>query len=246
MKSLIMTPEECKKRGINCGIWQGRFQCVHNGHYFIYDTVLKEFEEQIIAIVNPNPDVPADKSFIRFGSTTNPLNYFQRMLLWKEIIVKDNRRVSVVPCWHARKSVNLEREFLPVHTRLNPKRCWILPLYQDDNELQKARDLEALGEVVCDANWENESVQDRSASASYVRHTLDSNNTQVFEELVPPSIADLTKMLYFGEDPFEYRIVVLIGDSIDFSSLQRAVCWAKESIDMRRVVVAIAVKVLSV
>ena len=237
-----MTFEKCKNRGINCGIWQGRFQCIHNGHYYVYDTTLKEFDEQMIAIVNPNPDFPADSSFVRFGSTTNPLNYFQRMLLWKKIIIDDNRQVSIVPCWHARKSVNLEREFLPVHTRQNPKRCWIVPLYQDDNEIQKSNDLEALGEVVCEANWAEESLQNRAISASYVRHTLDNDDNTSFEELVPKSIATLTKKLYLGNDPYEYRIVPLIGDSIDFSSLQKAFDWAREY-NERWIVIAVAVSV---
>lgn len=238
-----MTPEECKRKGITCGIWQGRFQCIHNGHYYVYNSTLQEFDEQMIAIVNPNPDVPADPKFIRFGTSTNPLNYFQRMLLWKEIINHDDRKVSVFPCWHARKSVKLEREFLPTHTKQNPKRCWILPLYQDDNEIQKAKDLESLNEVVCDANWADESLVNRATSASYIRHLLEINDKD-FISSVPSSIAGLTKKLFDGVDPYAYRIVVQIGDRIDYCSLQKAINWVKEETN-RYVVIAIVVSVSS-
>ena len=65
---------------IKTGIWPGRFQFVHNGHAYVFSSILSRFNERIVAVVNPNPNISADINQPRFDKELNPLNYFQRML----------------------------------------------------------------------------------------------------------------------------------------------------------------------
>lgn len=237
---MALTVEEAQK-SIKCGIWQGRFQFVHNGHKSVFSSALKGFEEKFVAIVNPNPQVLVDDNHVRFDPHLNPFNYFKRMLLWKTIADREGQNISIVPCWHARKSVKLENEFLPYHSMENPGRCWIVPIGQDDNERRKEADLTSLGEVVCDSNYGAETIDCRGIAASLVRQYFEKEQWDKFNECVPYCIQELTKTLAKNTDPFSYRIVPMIDDMIDFASLQNAINWSNKN--NRYIVIAISVGV---
>ena len=227
---------------ITCGIWAGRFQFVHNGHKSVFISALKGFREQFVAIVNPNPQELVDAEHVRFDPRLNPFNYFKRMLIWKTIADTEGQDITIVPCWHARRSVNLENEFLPHHSVENPGRCWIVPIGQDDNERRKEADLTSIGEIVCDSNYGDESLNCRGITASLVRQYFENERWEKFNESVPLCVQELTRSLVNNNDPYEYRIVPIIDDMIDFSSLQNAMNWAKQD-KKRLVVIAVSVGV---
>lgn len=238
---MALTIKEAQEQ-IECGIWQGRFQFVHNGHKSVFTSALRGFREQFVAIVNPNPQVLVDDAHVRFDPRLNPFNYFKRMLLWKTIADKEGQDIIIVPCWHARKSVNLENEFLPYHSIDNPGRCWIVPIGQDDNERRKEADLTSLGEIVCDSNYGEESLSCRGIAASLVRQYFESKQWDKFNECVPPCVQELTRALASNSDPYTYRIVPIIDDMMDFSSLQNAINWANQDKN-RFIVIAVSVGV---
>ncbi|MGN0812233.1 MAG: hypothetical protein ACI4MQ_01830 [Candidatus Coproplasma sp.] len=237
---MALTVQEAQET-IDCGIWQGRFQFVHNGHVSVFKSALRGFRERFVAIVNPNPLVPVE-DFTRFDKSLNPFNYFKRMLLWKTIADFERQSISIIPCWHARKSVQLENEFLPYHSDDNPGRCWIVPIGQDDNERKKEADLKKLGEIVCDSNFSNEPLDCMACSASLVRQCYDNETWEIFNKCVPNCIQELTKRLARNNDPNEYQIVPIVDDELDFTSLQAAINWVKQA-DNRYIVVAISVGV---
>lgn len=222
------------------GIWQGRFQPVHKGHFTMFERELLNFNEQFIAIVNPNPNVPPVEGFDNFSLTNNPFSYFQRMLIWKNIIDETNSKkcdggksanVIFFPCWHARKYCALENEFLP--DRAN--RTWIIPTDRDCTEEQKAHDLERQGEnifpVECDETCNN-------ITATYIRKHIDSED---IDDKMPHCIVDITKNLLKGITPGKFYIIPLIGDKIDIFSIQHAIDMANSQ--NNNIVFALTVKV---
>lgn len=247
---MAITLEEALRRHIKCGIWAGRFQYVHNGHHYVFEKVLSQFPEQFVAIVHPNPSYETralqnyDRNpFQRFGPELNPFNFFQRMLLWKTIAINEERTISIVPCWHPRVSIEFENEFLPSsYAEDDSTRCWIVPIGQDDNERRKTIDLEGKGELVCDSHYGIESKSLRAISASQVRQYREENDMEEFMESVPNCIQQLTLELAEQRDANEYRIVPLIDDEIDYTSLQYVINWTNEKVN-RFVVIAITVGV---
>ena len=241
--SKILQPKDAQS-AIKTGIWPGRFQFVHNGHEYVLSNILRGFDEHIVAIVNPNPNRSADVNQPRFDKELNPLNFFQRMLLWKVLAEENKIELSIVPSWHIRKTVLFENEFLPYHCEAYPGRCWIIPIYQSDNEYNKAQDLQSLGEIVCDSEFINEPEKHRSITASLTRRLYKSNNFEKFAEYTPTKLQKLTKIFMDApnEEPYSYLIIPIIDDEIDFTSLQYAINWAKEA-DNRYVVVAISIGV---
>ena len=165
---------------MKAGIWQGRFQYVHNGHYYIFKNELPKFEKKIVAIVNPNPHYPACNNFSRFNDNRNPFSYFQRMLLWKAIADHEKMTVIFVPCWHARYKIALENDFLPAAS----KRYWIIPIAQDDAEEDKANDLKSKGENIHDADFEKETAEFARISASMIRSNISSGNNN-YKKYIP-------------------------------------------------------------
>ena len=229
---------------IKTGIWPGRFQFVHNGHEYVLSNILSVFNERIISIVNPNPNKSADVSQPRFDKELNPLNYFQRMLLWKVLAEENKIEVSIVPSWHIRRIVLFENEFLPFHCQEYPGRCWIIPIDQSENEYNKARDLQKCGEVICDSDFICEPAIHRSITASLTRKLYKSNNIDKFNEYTPKCLQHLIKIFMDSpnSDPYNYAIIPLINDNIDFTSLQFAINWVKEECN-RYIVVAISIGV---
>lgn len=249
---MAITLKEARRKNIRCGIWAGRFQYVHNGHYYVFKEILSQFSEQFVAIVHPYPSYETrvmqafeKNTFQRFGPELNPFNFFQRMLLWRTIAINEGRTISIVPCWHPRVCIEFENEFLPSsYSENDPTRCWIVPIGQDDNERRKTLDLEEKGETVCDSYYGGESRNLRAISASQVRQYREENAMNEFRESVPTCIQQLTLDLAKQEDPNDYRIVPVIDDAIDYTSLQYVIDWANEK-DNRFVVVAISVGVSS-
>lgn len=206
------------------GIWQGRFQFVHNGHYYIFQKEIPKFENKIITIVNPNPNYPAFSNFARFNDNRNPFNYFQRMLIWKRLADESNIDVTIVPCWHPRYKIALENDFLPSPAN----RFWIIPIAQDDAEEDKARDLKRKGEKIHQADFTSENDEFARISASMVRQSV-SQGTDLYRKYVPKCIQSLTKDIYQNIDRNHYIIVPVIDDGFDLKSIQRAVSLLTES-----------------
>ena len=229
---------------IKTGIWAGRFQFIHNGHEYVFSNILSAFDERIISIVNPNPNISADVSLPRFDKELNPLNYFQRMLLWKVLAEENKIDVLIIPSWNFRKVALFENEFLPFHCQEYPGRCWIVPVDQGENEYNKARDLQRCGEVVCDSDFSNEPEIYRSITASVTRKLYESNNLKKFNEYTPECLQSLTKIFMDSpnSEPYNYVIVPLIDDKIDFSSLQFAINRLEEDCN-RYIVIAISIGV---
>lgn len=219
------------------GIWQGRFQYIHNGHTHMFSTELTKFNNKMVAIVNPNPFIPA-KNFDRFGAQQNPFNYFQRMLLWKSLALHEDIDITIIPCWHARYIIALENDFLPPRNL----RSWIVPVSQDDREEDKSRDLRDKGEDVYDADFMSEPVECRSISATMIRRCLESNNI-AYRQYIPNPICSLTEQLALGEDPYCYYFVPFIDDKLDLHSLQYAIDQVHHHGENTYLVIAISVHV---
>lgn len=222
------------------GIWQGRFQYVHKGHYHIFEEELLKFQEKFVAIVNPNPSCPA-YDYDRFDAEFNPFTYFQRMLLWKKIADEANVTVNILPCWHAKKYVELENDFLPKKSQ----RCWIVPVTQGDAEERKAKDLQNRGESVYEANYIQESSSIAAISASMIRASV-KRGTEAYVQYIPECILELTKDLINETDDNYYYIVPFIGDQIDVASLEYVLEQVRQKNangDTAYLIVAIMVKV---
>ncbi len=236
----------------DAGIWQGRFQIIHNGHHYVFENSLTKFSKKFIAIVHPNPqEIPCDYQNFT-NSDDNPFSYFQRLFLWNRIVIdynkdkekKDKIVVSFFPCWHAQQVVELENEFL-VHKR---ERAWIVPFKQfadtsNDPQAGKAYALRNnVHERVHRAPLEEESkhrVLCESAisldelHASRIRAILGGQPDKLeYQACVPECIADLQKRFYFNvqsrEDAFDglpinFITVPFIDDEIDMESCQYAI-----------------------
>lgn len=199
------------------GIWQGRFQYIHKGHYYIFKNELPKFENKMVAIVNPNPSYPACSNFARFNDNRNPFTYFQRMLLWKKIADFEKMQVMIVPCWHARYKIELENDFLPVQN----SRYWIVPISQDDAEEDKANDLRSKGEKIYTADFERENAEYARINASMIRQNISCGN-EMYKKYVPRCILSLTEDLFCGIDRNEYYVIPFIDDKIDIYTIQYA------------------------
>ena len=220
------------------GIWQGRFQYVHNGHYYVFKNELPKFDQKMVAIVNPNPSIPACSNFSRFNDNRNPFTYFQRMLIWKKIADNENLDVMIVPCWHARFKVALENDFLP--SRLD--RFWIVPLLQDDAEIDKAHDLERQGEKIFAADFEQEDPEYARLNATMIRRSIE-RGEKSYQRYIPSCIWDLTANLFKGYDENTYYLVPFIDDRIDMLSIQYAIDIANHTPEHNYVLFAITVHV---
>lgn len=220
------------------GIWQGRFQYIHKGHYYIFRNELPKFDGKIVAIVNPNPYYPACSNFARFNENRNPLTYFQRMLLWKEIADEAELQILIVPCWHARYTIALENDFLPKRN----SRYWIIPVMQDDAEEDKANDLRRQGEQIHCANFESENDEFARINATMVRNSINGNNKN-YKSYIPEVIWELSKKAFLGMDQNEYFVVPFIDNKIDFFSIQKAIELCKQSKSNSYVLITILVHV---
>lgn len=222
------------------GIWQGRFQFIHKGHAHVFTEDLLKFDEKFIALVNPNPLIPAH-DYERFDADYNPFTYFQRMLMWKVIADDCGAQVNIFPCWHAKKVIAMENEFLPPQN----SRSWIIPILQSLAEERKAKDLKSHGENIHEADFLAESTEIAAMSASQIRASIQANNN-MYKAYIPESILELTKSMLKGTDDNTYYIVPYIGDTVDVYSLQLAIDKLYES-NMQEnkafIVVAIMVKV---
>jgi hypothetical protein len=128
-------------------IFGGRWQPLHVGHEYVAVEALKGHAEGCIAVVNPDPATPpvSPSEFERFERSINPLTYFERLSLWREVLRYNGleRKAAVVPSWHPRKFLELDNAILPPRSR----RFWIVP-DESEEEAFKARDKAALGERV--------------------------------------------------------------------------------------------------
>lgn len=199
------------------GIWQGRFQYIHNGHYYIFKNELPKFEQKMVAIVNPNPSYPACSNFARFNDNRNPFTYFQRMLLWKKIADYEGIQIIIVPCWHARYKIELENDFLPIQDT----RYWIIPITQDDAEEDKANDLRSKGEKIHSADFERENAEYARINATMIRQNICQGN-EIYKKYVPECIWTLTEDIFRGVDKNRYFMVPFIDNKIDVYSIQSA------------------------
>lgn len=225
------------------GIWQGRFQPVHNGHRTMCVQELTKFKNQYIAIVDPNPSVPPMKGFDNFSSINNPFTYFQRMVLWKSVIDDYNSNAAVdaprlnvtfVPCWHARKYIALENEFLPSRF----ERQWIVPYDRDNTEINKVDDLRRLNENVCKVECDPRFA---NITATYIRNHLNSHDV---EGMLPACEIELVKKMFAGNMPGTYYLIPFIGDKIDIVTIQKALnLCSSASEDNPSLVFVITVKV---
>ncbi|MBO5866593.1 MAG: hypothetical protein J6Q55_00875 [Clostridia bacterium] len=227
----------------NVGIWQGRFQFVHNGHVYIFEKELSKFNEKYVAIVNPNPLCPAATGgdFDRFTANLNPFSYFSRMLLWKKVADDKKMNVNIVPCWHGRYVIALENEFLPPR----PSRSWIIPVAQSDGEENKANDLRKKGENIHPAHaFLDEADSFAAISASKIR--VGRENGKNWKQYVPECIAQLTEDLLEHNAKNNFIVVPFIGNTLDLHSLQSALALLKQTADQDCFVVfAISVMVQS-
>lgn len=210
----------------NAGIWQGRFQFIHNGHVYIFEKELSKFRNKYVAIVNPNPLCPATSGgdFDRFTANLNPFSYFDRMLLWKKIADDKKLSISIVPCWHGRYVIALENEFLPPR----PNRSWIIPVAQSDGEENKANDLRNKGEIIHQAHsFLEEDDAYAAISASMIRTRR--KNGKDWKRYMPKCIAQLTEDLLGKNINQKYIVVPFIGNTLDLHGLQGAITLLNQS-----------------
>lgn len=216
------------------GIWQGRFQVIHKGHYHVFKNALKEYKEKYVAIVNPNPNnYPFDTDECdQFKPYRNPFNYFTRMFLWKKLADQENMDVIFFPCWHAMEYIELENEFL----QSKNKRSWIVAKKEttEDAKVRKLR--EKRGEHVVETDFENEPLEIQNINAFTVREKISKGNYNEAKKSIPECIADLTIDFYNArENNFEnvtdntFLIVPFLNDKIDLTALQFAYEQAKNN-----------------
>ncbi len=255
--------------GLLGGIWQGRFQMIHNGHYCVFKESLTKFSIKYIAIVNPNPQFrPCNyENFI--SEDDNRFNYFQRMLLWKMLIddynsmAEEKVTVNFFPCWHGQRCLDFENsQFLIA----NNQRAWIVPflnnITRNDDQGQKVLMLRyAMRQNVYrhPIEIENDPVGDlelKQLHATHIREWLDANNLDKehitdYYHAVPKCIADLQRKFYlniknrqdaFVGTPFKFLIVPFINNKIDLMSIQYALNMARTNSNIY-IVFAISIKV---
>ncbi|MEV6349784.1 adenylyltransferase/cytidyltransferase family protein [Actinoplanes sp. NPDC051851] len=123
----------------------GRWQPFHLGHLSVLQMLLETNPRVIVAVVNPDPLNPFDRSFDRFRLEDNPLNYWERTWLFSRIGLDEHQlgRVHIVPTWHPRASVERESYYLPPQRH----RYWYVPALED-SESAKASDMRRLGETI--------------------------------------------------------------------------------------------------
>ncbi len=120
----------------------GRWQPFHRGHEWVVKRMLESNDSALLAIVNPDPNKPPDLNFDRFKRSANPFTYWVRYWMLSRVALHlgAEQRISILPSWHPRKSIEPEKYFFP-HLRYLR---WCVPLASDEEE-QKAEDFQALG-----------------------------------------------------------------------------------------------------
>lgn len=194
------------------GIWGGRFQIVHRGHEYILKYVSSNYSNVCIGIVNPNPNKPAWNvaEHEKFDPRKNPFTYFERLYLWSMLLRENSIDAVIVPHWHPRKSLKLEKTFLPA---IVSDREWVIPRL--DGEEFKIEDFQNAGEnvyVLDDLPPELKQIH-----ASDIRVRFD-NNDRFFKEDIPSCIQEITEAFLKRRDvKKDFVIVPISGDNLHAS-----------------------------
>lgn len=163
------------------GVIHGRFQVPHNDHVKYLLAGKELCRHLVIGITNPEPvadtEDPADRQ--RNLPVSNPLTYFERYRLLKEVLAAKNvppETVSIVPM--PILEPERYRYFLPLDA------VFFLTIY-DDWGRKKLRTFQKLG-LTTQVLWEV-SPEQKGISASDVRQRM--INKQTWHHLVPPVVA---------------------------------------------------------
>ena len=200
---------EKTKHDYNYGIWDGRFNIIHNGQEHVLMKVLNEYNNICIGIVNPTPGEPPWEPLNneKYSKEKNPLTYFQRVYLWNILLRHYCREAVIVPHWPPLNSLVLEKTFLP-----SPKnsRQWIIPELR--NSMYKAKDLKDAGE-----NVRSFDIAPHFANTS-ASHLIDSfkTNRDDLQSSIPKVILNQTIKFLNGENlNEEFIIIPILQDNIN-------------------------------
>ena len=193
-------------------IWGGRFQIIHKGHEFVLKYAEKHYKNICIGIVCPNPSSPpcsADKHD-KFREEYNPFSYFQRVYLWDLLLKYHNIDAVIVPHWHPRFSLCLEKTFLPPRG----DREWIIPLIGD--EIVKIDDYEKKRNEKVFHKFEVPNEL-QSINASQIRQRFNDKDPNYKHDIPPALLAKTEEFLDLNNHILNdnYIILPLIGDNID-------------------------------
>jgi cytidyltransferase-like protein len=165
------------------GIIHGRFQILHNDHLKYLMAGKELCEHIIVGITNPDPSLTKDHKSNPHRSTelNNPLTYYERMLMVKEVLLETGLKpseFSIVPF-----PINyppLLKYYVPLD------KVFFLSIY-DDWGRQKKNYLENLGLRV-HVLWEVP-LEKKGLSGQIIRNKM--INDQSWEQYVPKSVQNL-------------------------------------------------------
>lgn len=191
------------------GIWGGRFQIIHRGHEYVLKYVANNYSNVCIGIVNPNPNKPAWNvaEHEKFNPSKNPFTYFERLYLWSILLRENSIDAVIVPHWHPRKSLKIEKTFLPA---IISDREWVIPRL--DGEEFKIEDFQNAGENVY--VLENVPPELKPIHAVDIKARFD-NNDRFFKEDIPTCIQEITEAFLKRRDiKKDFVIVPILGDNL--------------------------------
>ena len=164
------------------GVIHGRFQILHNDHlkYLLAGKAL--CEHLVVGITNPDPTLSGEDSTDpgRSAPESNPLNYFERYQLVKQVLVSngvEDAEFSIVP--FPINFPDLYKYYVPLDS------VFLLSIYDDWGRRKK----EYFQEMGLDIHvlWEVP-VEKKGISSSKVRNNM--LNQDPWEHLVPGQVAE--------------------------------------------------------
>ncbi len=169
------------------GVVHGRFQILHNDHLKYILEAKKRCRQLVVGITNPDPmhtrSEPADPD--RSSPEANPLNYFERSLVIKEVLLETGLRCKdffIMPF-----PINFPeycKYYIPSGATL------FLTIYDRWGE-EKYRRLQALG-FKTEILWRRP-VGEKGISSSAIRELITTG--MPYENLVPPAAFRLLKSM---------------------------------------------------
>lgn len=165
------------------GVIHGRFQILHNDHIKYLMAGKNLCNHLIIGITNPDPTLTKDSNANPHRSTSlnNPLTYYERMVLIREVLIEEGLELSefsIVP--FPINFPKLLKYYVPLEV------VFFLTIY-DDWGRQKKKSLEDLG-LKIHVLWEVP-LEEKGISGSDIRKAM--VNDEPWEKFLPKSVIKL-------------------------------------------------------
>ncbi|MFX1280312.1 MAG: adenylyltransferase/cytidyltransferase family protein [Promethearchaeota archaeon] len=167
------------------GVIHGRFQVLHNDHIKYLMAGKELCEHLVVGITNPDPYLTRDSDVNphRSKPIANPLTYYERYLMTQTALLEQDLKLtefSIVPF-----PINIP-ELIKYYVPLDA--IFFLTIYDEWGQ-QKKKYFQSLG-LQIHILWEVP-LEEKGLSSSDIREAMIMGSK--WEQLVPPSVADLMK-----------------------------------------------------